>query len=81
LINYKYLPESFANIQFMEEDFRRFYLAYEMFKSSSTDLNRAKLQLAWLGLFLTIKQRELGGQIRKEIASDMREYIERLTYD
>jgi len=80
-MNYKYIPESFVDIQFMEEDLRRFYLAYEVFKNNNTDLNRAKLQLAWFGLFLTIKQRELGGQIRKETASDMREYIERLTYD
>jgi len=79
--NYKYMPESFKGVQFIEDELIKFYMAYEIFRKNSSELNRAKLQNAWAALFLTIKQREVGGQLRKDTASDMREYIERLTYD
>ena len=78
--DYKYKPALFKDVQFVEEDLKNFYTAFEICKDEDTNQNRVKLKTAWYDLYLTLKQREADGQLNNFIASEVREYIGRLAY-
>ena len=78
---YKYNPDDFASILFMQEELDCFYDLLGIYKNNPNSDNRFALEKQSRDLFFTIKCRKAEGNLTAVFAEELLSYMEELLYD